>query len=243
MRIRVEFETKGEMLPVDYRSKFLSYLKKAFEEYNLDIYQALYESGANFKALCFAIYFCPEAKILKSGITLTSKRMIATFTTQNVMMGVHLVNAFLSRRNSWAALGDTGNELKIISVARVQERDIKTNKAVFKILSPIVVRDHDQQEERDWYLTFEDDIFVDIWKRNLKSELRNIGRQDWNNAVDELQIIPRQLRKIVVLNYSIYIPCTIGTFALEGEPYLLDYIYKAGMGSRRSLGFGCLDLL
>ncbi|HWQ71421.1 MAG TPA: CRISPR-associated endoribonuclease Cas6 [Desulfitobacteriaceae bacterium] len=243
MRIKVEFETKEETLPINYREKFLSYLKKAFEDYNQDLYQALYESGANFKALCLAIYFRPEVEILKMGITLKSKRFVATFTTRDVMMGVHLINTLLSRRNRWAPLADTGNKLKITAVTKIQEHEITTDTAAFRILSPLVVRDHDGKEGRDWYLTFEDETFEAVWKRNLKTELRNVLGRDAGRDVERLKIEPIKLRKTVVLNYAIHIPCTIGTFVLEGEPYLLDYLYKAGMGSKRSLSFGCLDIL
>ncbi|ADY55688.1 CRISPR-associated protein Cas6 [Syntrophobotulus glycolicus DSM 8271] len=242
MRIKVELETKEETLPLNYREKFLSYLKKIFEDHNRDIYQALYSSGANYKPLCSAIYFRPEVEIVKTGITLKSKRFVATFTTRDVMMGVHLINALLSRRNHWAPLADTGNQLKITAVTKVREHEM-TDTAAFRILSPVVVRDHDQKEGRDWYLTFEDKLFEAVWKRNLKSELRTVLGRDAGHDVDGLNIKPIQLRKTVVLCYSIYLPCTIGTFALEGEPYLLDYLYKSGLGSKRSLGFGCLDIL
>ncbi|NLI93064.1 MAG: CRISPR-associated endoribonuclease Cas6 [Peptococcaceae bacterium] len=243
MRIKVEFETKQETLPLEYRRKFISYLKSALEDYNEDLYAALYESGHTPKSFCFSIYFLPEATVAKEGVTLHSKRFIACFITPDVLMGVHLINALLGRGKRWVPLADCQNQLKILSVTKVQEYPITGNTVAFKILSPVVVRDHGKKEGRDWYLTFEDEEFESVWKRNLKSELQHTFGRDVRSDVDALQLKPIHLKKTVVLNYGIYIPSTLGNFVLEGEKYLLDYLYKAGIGSKRALGFGCLDIL
>ncbi|SFG73281.1 CRISPR-associated endoribonuclease Cas6 [Desulfotomaculum arcticum] len=244
MRIKIELETECQELPIDYRRKFISYVKSAFENYNQDLYATLYEMGSSPKSLCFSIYFVPEVEIRKDGITLHSKRFIAWFTTPDILMGVHLINAIMARRNKWFPLADSDNKLRTRSIINVQEQSINTNAVHFKILSPIVIRDHyNGATEKDWYYTFEDSNFEKIWKRNLKAELQNKFNRDVSSDIDGLQIKPINLRKTVVKNYGIYIPCTIGNFILAGERYLLDYLYKAGIGSKRSLGFGCLDIV
>ncbi|WP_028308586.1 CRISPR-associated endoribonuclease Cas6 [Desulfitibacter alkalitolerans] len=243
MRIKVEFETKKEGLPLEFRRKFISYLKSAFEDYSQDLFAALYGGGHAPKSFCFSFYFLPQVTVAKDGITLDSKRFICNFTTRDIMMGVHLLNAFLGRRNRWVSLADWDNQLKVSDITKVQERPITGNIVAFKILSPVVIRDHDENADRDWYLTFEDEGFEEIWKRNLKSELQNTFARDVGADVDALQIKPIYLKKTVVLHYGISIPCTIGSFVVKGEKYLLEYLYKAGMGSRRAMAFGCLDLM
>lgn len=243
MRIKIEFQTECADLPIDYRRKFLSYLKDAVGDYNQDLYTALYGQGHSPKSFCFSIYFVPEVTIAKEGVTLHSKRLLIWFTTRDVLMGVHLVNAFMARRNKWFPLADCNNKLKALSITKVQEYPITANAVRFKILSPIVIRDHNEKEEKDWYLTFEDDGFEEIWKRNLKTELQNTFSRDVSGDVDALCIKPIHLRKTVVKSYGIYIPCTLGSLVLKGEKYLLEYLYKAGFGSKRSMGFGCLDVM
>lgn len=95
----------------------------------------------------------------------------------------------------------------------------------------------------DWYFVFEDEKFEETWKRNLKSELDTNFSWDVAADIDALKMIPIQLKKVVVKNYNIYVPCTIGTMVLEGENYLLEYLYKAGIGSKRSMGFGYIDVI
>lgn len=243
MRIKVEFETKGEALPLEYRRAFISYLKSSFQEYSEDIFFELYEKGHSQKSFCSSIYFVPDVVIDKEGVILNSKRFIVWFTTTDILMGVHLINTFMKRNNKWRPLANTGNSLKVISITKIPEQQILGNAAVFKICSPVVIRDHDQATGRDWYLTFEDAEFEATWKRNLKTELRNVLGRDVSKDVDNLKLTPLQFKKIVVLNYGIFIPATLGSFVLEGEKYLLEYLYRAGMGSKRNLSFGFLELL
>lgn len=243
MRIKVEFETENEHLPIDYRRKFLSYLKSAIDEYSHDLYKTLYSGGHNPKSFCFSICFTPKVIIASNEITLHSKRLYATFTTRDTLLGIHLVNALMAYVNKWFPLADSNNKLRALSITKVQERSITANTVQFKILSPIVIRDHDEEEEKDWYLTFEDNGFEEIWKRNLKTELQDTLGRDVSGDIKALVIKPVNLRKTVVRSYGIYIPCTIGSLVLEGEKYLLEYLYKTGCGSKRSMGFGCLDVM
>lgn len=242
IRIKIECETQKENLPLEYRRKFISYLKSAFIDYDQDLFAELYGGHAN-KPFCFSIYFLPEVVIAKAGIKLYSKRFLITFSTPDVMMGVHLVNVLMNRVNRWFTLGDSENQLKILNLNKMPEYPISGNTVAFRILSPIVVRDHDKLKKRDWYYTFEDEEFEIIWKRNLKSELQNTFKRNVDSDIDALQIKPIKLKKTVILSYGINIPVTIGTFVIEGEKYLLEYFYKAGMGSKRNLGFGCLDVI
>ena len=170
MRIKIEFETECKEIPIDYRGKFLSFIKNAFYDYSLELFTEFYENGSQLKPFCFSIYFVPEVNVGKDGIVLHSKRFIVFFTSPDVLMGVHLVNAFISRRYRWLPFADCNNKLRILSIYKVQEPCVNSNVIPFKILSPIVVRDHNKKTGKDWYYTFEDDGFEEIWKRNLKVE-------------------------------------------------------------------------
>ncbi len=243
MRIKVDFETKNELLHIEIRRKFVSFLKSAFEDYSKDFFDLMYGAGHQSKAFCFSIYFLPGVKITKSEITLPGKRFNVFFSTRDNLMGIHLANALLGRYNKWFPLADCDNQLKVLSVTKVKESSITTDAVAFKILSPVVVRDHNEKTGKDWYFTFEDEDFERIWKRNLKSELTKVFGGDVVGDVERLQFKPISLKKVVVLNYGIYLPCTTGAFIMEGEQYLLKYLYQGGWGSKKSLGFGLLDVL
>lgn len=242
MRFKIVIDTENENLPIDYRGKFLSYIKSAIADYSPEIYALLYENGSHPKAYCFSIYFVPEVQVGNDGIILHSKRLVLWVTSPDTLMGIHLCNAFLPRRNIWFPLADCNNKIRIVSISKEQEKLITSNSIQFKTLSPIVIRDNNRENDRDWYYTFEDDGFEAILKRNMQAELRDRFGRNIDNDIAALKIRPIKIKKTVVKNYSIYIPCTIGSFVLEGEKYLLEYFYKAGIGSKRSLFFGFLDI-
>lgn len=243
MRIKVDFETENPELPIEYRRKFLSYLKGTIQDYNLELFDAMYGGGNSTKSFCSSVYFLPEVIIEKEGITLNSKRFTVRFTTPDVFMGVHLINAFMARRNKWFSLADYDNKLKVVSICKLEEQKINGNTAMVKILSPIIVRDHSEETGKDWYLVFGDEDFERVLKRNLKAEVKTVFGRDVSSDIDALKIIPVNLKKTVVKNYGIFIPCTIGSMAIEGETYLLEYLYKAGIGSRRSMAFGYIEVI
>lgn len=235
-------ETENENLPIDYRGKFLSYIKSAVADYSQDLFALLYENGSQPKDFCSSVYFVPNVQIGKEDIILYSKRLVIYITSPDTLMGIHLSNAFIPRRYKWVPLADCNNRLRIISISKMQEKSITSNTIEFKILSPIVIRDHNRELKIDWYYTFEDECFDAILKRNLQAELHNRFGRNIDTDIAALKIQPVNVKKTVVKHYGIYIPGTIGNFILEGERYLLEYIYKAGLGSKRSLFFGCLDI-
>ena len=51
MRIKVDFETENPELPIEYRRKFLSYLKNCIKTYDSDIFDMLYD-GSTKKSFC-----------------------------------------------------------------------------------------------------------------------------------------------------------------------------------------------
>ena len=53
---------------------------------------------------------------------------------------------------------------------------------------------------------------------------------------------PVKALKAVVQYYGQYIEATLGTFEMEGDPVLLDYFYKQGLGSKRSCGYGMIAI-
>lgn len=243
MRIKIEFETEKENFPIEYRKKFLSYFKSTVKAYNEDLFDAMYNGNHLMKPFCSSIYFLPKVDVTSNGIILSSKRFFVKFTTPDILTAVHILNAFMTSRNKWLPLANCENKVKVLSVSKLKEQKIIGNNIMVKILSPIVVRDHNSETGNDWYLVYEDEKFEAVWKRNLKSELAEVFGRDVTADIDALKIIFVHSKKVVVKNYSIYIPCTMGTMVLEGENYLLEYLYKAGIGSKRSMGFGYVDVI
>ena len=61
--------------------------------------------------------------------------------------------------------------------------------------------------------------------------------------VDSLQVTPIKAKKVIIKFYEKQIECSTGIFILEGDIELLNYLYKAGMGSKHSAGFGMFQIV
>ena len=61
--------------------------------------------------------------------------------------------------------------------------------------------------------------------------------------VDTLKITPIKAKKVIIKFYEKQIECSTGIFALEGDTELLNYLYKVGVGSKHSAGFGMFQIV
>ena len=50
-------------------------------------------------------------------------------------------------------------------------------------------------------------------------------------------------KEVKVKHYDIEVLGNICYVKIMGKPYILDYLYKAGIGSQRNSGFGMVDLV
>lgn len=243
MRLHFVFELKDEIVPIDYRRKIISYLKFCIKDNNTDLYHELYTDESNkSKDFVISTYFSPETDFSNDHIKVKSKRMTLNLSTPDSYIGIGIYNALCCHKYVWYKLSDT-NEIRLISINNEREKIITERKVVFHTMSPIVIRDHDKNTGKDWFYTFEDDGAAEVLKRNLKSEFRGKFDRDISYDIEKLQVTPVKVRKVIVRCYELKIPCTLGSFIMEGEPYLLQYFYQRGLGSKRSLGFGHLKLL
>ena len=75
---------------------------------------------------------------------------------------------------------------------------------------------------------------------NTVEQLSNL---EMVNEKISIKITPIRPKKTVVKHYNQFIESSIGSFILEGNPAVLDYLYKACVGSRRSSGFGLFEVI
>ena len=213
------------------------------ERSNPNTYQELYGNGKNNnKDFAISVYFVPETQFCKDYILIKSKRMVLNLCTTDSCLGIEMYNALCSQKYVWYKFSDK-NEIKLVNIHSEKEKIITGRKATFNTLSPIVVRDHDRDTGKDWFYTFEDDIAESILKRNLKGELERKFDRDISYDIEKLQIIPVKMKKVVVRCYEMKIASSLGVLIMEGEPYLLQYLYQRGLGGKRSLCFGYLELI
>ena len=84
-------------------------------------------------------------------------------------------------------------------------------------------------------------IFLKQLKNNIKEQLKisNLPLE----VVDDFNIEAVQAKKVIVKFYEKKIETSTGIFRITGDKQLLNYLYQAGIGSKRSSGFGMFKIL
>jgi len=158
-------------------------------------------------------------------------------TIENYEKAITIYNAFNHQKNKKFSINQ--NSWTLQNIVLIPEKEIKDNKIVIKFQSPLCVRQ--REENKDYYYSFENEKFEETLKMNIKEQLKitNIPLE----LVNTLKITPIKAKKVIIKFYEKQIECSTGIFELEGNIELLNYLYKAGMGSKHSAGFGMFQIV
>ena len=133
--------------------------------------------------------------------------------------------------------------MTINKINLVKEKLIVDDEVIFKTLSPIVVRDHKGNNNETWYYSLNDKEGKEIFEENIKYQLLEEFGKERKLDIDEVKVEILNSKEVKVKHYGIEVLSNICRLEIEAKPYILDYLYKAGCGGRRSQGFGMLDLV
>ena len=93
---------------------------------------------------------------------------------------------------------------------------------------------------KNWYHLLDSEKGLEILKKNL---IYTLSERFSKEDIENLKITPVKIKKTVVHFYDLKFPASRGIFMAEGNPKVLEHIYKAGFSSRKSIGFGLLDII
>lgn len=240
--MRFKCEYKADRLPIANGMMFVSLIKQSLKKVNKDYFNEVYvyedKSNKKIKDLCFAVNFSDYE--IKDNLVYINGRVTLSITTSDYQMGINLYNGLLNLKEF------TYKEFKLhkIRVDLIREKFINDEEVTFKAISPICIKNSANK-----FLNIED---VDYEKElnyiadKLLLSVRGYGLKE------ALQFQPVSMKKRVVKEGirgykeeteedTFYVNAFTGTFKLKGDIEDLNYIYKTGIGFRRSQGFGMID--
>lgn len=242
MRYRLDISlNQSDEIPKDKNRMILSFLKHILRESDEEFFIKLYENGSVMrKNFTYSLYM-KDAKFLRDTIKIPDKKLILNLSIYDMLTGLQIYNAIAkSMGNKFIYRGTV--EMHIEKVELLQEKIFTTNTSYFKTLSPIVIREHNKLNNKDWYHDIDTDngkqLFLDNLKRQIFDSIPEAKCDIENIKID---IIKNKLVK--VKHYGIEILSNICMFKMEAEPYILEYCYKAGIGSMKNTGFGMIELI
>lgn len=249
MRFRVEISLNQDRIPKDKNRLIMSLMKHCFEKESSDYFQQLYQGGENkVKPFTFSLYL-GDCLFERETIQVPDKKITLFFTTYDVENGMIFYNGFLRKQGNPYKI--KGIEMTIDQIRLIKEKTIVEESVQFKTLSPIVIRDHEHNNQKTWYYSLKagnpegtiDSKAIDILLENLRLQLQDQFGQKAEKDIQQLELIVNQVKPVRVKNYEIDILSNICRLGIKAKPYLLDYLYKAGIGSRRAQGFGMLEII
>lgn len=238
----MELSLKEDKIPKDKNRIFISLLKNNFSRYDENYFSNTYEKEPNkMKDFTFSIYM-GQCKFLRDEILIPNKKIYLNFSTSNHEDGIAFFNSFLSNIGKVYSLKN--NTMKIEKIKLVKEKVIYDNEVTFKTLSPLVVREHNGDNKKTWYYSLKEEKGQEVFKENIRRQLKDMFGQRVEYDLDDIQIsISDDSRVVKVKNYGIEVLANICKLKIKGKPYILDYFYKSGIGSKRNSGFGMLDMV
>lgn len=240
MRIIAEFLLEQNRIDKDKNRIFISILKSCLESYDEKIYRYFFERGAIRKSYCFALYM-KDAEFTKDRIIIPNKKIIFRLSTSNLEDSIHLYNSLIQNNKKTYKVKE--NVIKIIKINIEREKKIYDNQATFITLSPVVSRKHEGDNKKTWYYSLNNDEGKILLLDNLKIQLLEEFGQDRILDIDEVKIDVLTNKEVKVKNYGIEVLGNLCKLKIYAKSYILEYIYKSGVGSKRSSGFGMLDLV
>lgn len=240
MRISAEFLLNEDNIDKDKNRIFISILKSCLSSYNEDIYKKMFESGPVRKTYTFSLYM-RNAEFTREKIIIPDKKIIFKLSTADLEDSIHLYNSLLQNIKKTFTVKE--NVIKLNRISIEKEKNIYDEQAVFTSLSPIISRRHEGSNKDTWYFSLGDEEGKRIFLNNLKIQLLERFGQDRIYDIEEVEVDVLTNKEVKVKNYGIVVTGNLCKLKICAKTYILEYIYKSGVGGHKNMGFGMLDLI
>lgn len=241
MRFSIELLLENENIPKDKNRVILSFLKHNYENYDKEYFKSLYEDGrCNRKSFTFSIYM-PNCRFEREQIIIPNKKMILNFSTVDMRDGINFYNCMIKGKYKQYRFKD--NSITINRINLNKERIIKGDHAIFTTMSPVVVRKHNGDNNDTWYYSLNEEKGKEIFMENLKCQLIDYFGDEVKYDLNDIKFEVLKNKEVKVKHYGIEVLSNICLLKMETKQYILDYLYKAGIGALKSSGFGMLNLV
>lgn len=237
MRFKLDFTLENKEIPIQYRKSIISFIKLSLSSYNEEYYKRFYNNRDNIiKPYTFSVYF-KQPQINGDSIIIKDKKFELNISVEDYETAIILYNSFNNQKYKKFSINK--NSWVLNNIVMLMEKSILTESINIKFQSPLCVRS--RGNNKDYYYSFEHKEFEDMLKINIKEQIKLTDIPI--SVVDTFKITAIQPKKLVVKFYEKQIECSSGIFNVSGNKELLTYLYKAGMGSRHSAGFGMFQII
>lgn len=238
VQLVLEFQLENKELPMEYDRLIVSFLKASIETYSKEMFEDLYNKQKSvIKPYVFALYL-PGAEFKGDKICLNKREFKMFFSDADMEQTIAWFNAFQLMKSKKYPMNNNSMTLKAV---RVKERNTITDaEIVVRMQSSLLVRQHNSLDNTDMYYTYDNPDFSQVLKENIDIFLQRMGL---TISTQGFSITPVKAKKVVTNCFGRKVDGNIGIYKLCGSPELLNVLYQAGIGVRRSEGHGMMEVL
>ena len=256
MRFTVDIFLSGNppfAIPTNYRRNIASLIKEALNRENPELYNWLY--GTNIgKPFTFCVHI-PFAEHVKektnSFLKFDGHPIKLTVSSSDDALLINIYNALLNISGKYSPFencrGVMGNV--IMKNFHLQKSPVFSDtEYMFRLMSPMIVRNMNYKSEGNKnskgtsYLTIDDKDFTDNLFHSVMHQCKEFISSDFVMNKEDFVFTPVGCKTIKVFHYNEAIPAVTGMFTLFAMPDVLKLIFNAGIGARRSQGFGMVEV-
>lgn len=232
------FELEQNWLPKETDRLIISFLKASAQAYSQEFYEKLYDKSKSVIKSYTYSYYLPGAKFHQEKVELKSDTFSLFFSDADPQELLSFFNSFqLMKRKKYPM---NGNSMTLVSIHMQQLSEIKEKEIVIRMQSPLIVRKHCSEDNTDVYYTCEKEGFCKALKENVTIFLDRLGM---DTEAEDFSIQTIKGRKVVVPVFGRNTDASLGIFKLTGSCRLLNVLYQAGLGVRRSEGHGKFEVI
>lgn len=235
---KLQFKLEAAFLPKEMDRLVVSFLKAATLNYDKELYDRLYDKSKSIiKQYTYSCYL-PGAEFKENRIELGKKEFIIFFSDANQTELLQLFNAFQLMKFKKYPMRN--NSMQLVSISMQKLEKIKDKEIIIKIQSPLIVRRHNSEDNSDIYYTCGMAGFEEALKDNIRIF---IEKMDMDVSTEDFSIQTIKGKKVVVPVFGRNTDASIGIYKLSGSCRLLNILYLAGIGVRRSEGHGKFEII
>ncbi|MDD5343484.1 MAG: CRISPR-associated endoribonuclease Cas6 [Smithella sp.] len=257
MRFMVEILLSGDQLviPSDYRRNILSLIKEAINpnQSGTDVYNQYYSQDRILKPFTFSVSFRTDETKNKKGIMhLTDPQLSLYFSASDPVFLIYVYNGLVQLKKDYPLF--PGLKAKTGHFNLEQQKIIRDPEVIFRTFSPILVRDTGEGRKTQNYLTVESPVFMDRLYHSVRYMCGKLLDGDYKLAQNDFAAEFINSKTVRINHYykdkdtlrdskKELIEATAGIIKIKAPANVLQLIYDAGIGAKRSQGFGMLEIL
>ncbi len=244
MRFEASIILKQEplLIPTNYRISFMSLVKEAicFGNDDNEIYQKYYGDHRQNaqKPFTFSVQL-PVKEKEKGRFILENNRIGFHFSSRDPVFLISVYNGLVNLKKDYPLFPRQKIEIRNIHLEK--NMVIDSDEIVFKTYSPFIVRDI-QDKKGKGFISFDHEDFEKNLFYSVENLCKNFISKDYELSREHAEILLVKCRADIISHYGGEIG-TSGIIKIKAPAEVLQLVYDAGLGAKRSQGFGMLEVV